>query len=144
MKLYSADTIIGFGKYKGKKINSILSSDPNYLMWCLENLDHFILDDDTFHSLPSIIESKLKRVEISTDGRKVWGTTYNSHKLVKIYNSKKEKYDELKSKDEYNPIYGDESYGNYSGTYAQDVAGLSDNFIDDVLGGEPEAYWNID
>ena len=50
----------------------------------------------------------------------------------------------MKSKDEYNPIYGDESYGNYSGTYAQDVAGLSDNFIDDVLGGEPEAYWNID
>lgn len=37
-----------------------------------------------------------------------------------------------------------QSYGQYSGTYAQDEGGLSDNFIDDVLGGEPEAYWNID
>ncbi len=36
------------------------------------------------------------------------------------------------------------SYGRYSGTYAQDEEGLSDDFIDDVLGGEPEAYWNID
>jgi hypothetical protein len=37
-----------------------------------------------------------------------------------------------------------QSFGQYSGTYAQDEGGLSDNFIDDVLGGEPEAYWNID
>jgi len=37
-----------------------------------------------------------------------------------------------------------ESFGGYSGTYAQDVEGLSDDFIDDVLDGCPEAYWNID
>jgi hypothetical protein len=36
------------------------------------------------------------------------------------------------------------TYGKYEGTYAQDFEGLSDNFIDDVLGGEPDAYWNID
>lgn len=36
------------------------------------------------------------------------------------------------------------SFGQYSGTYAQDIEGLSDNFIDDVLGGDPDAYWNID
>jgi hypothetical protein len=32
----------------------------------------------------------------------------------------------------------------YAGTYAKDQAGLSDRFIDDVLDGEPGAYWNID
>ncbi len=37
-----------------------------------------------------------------------------------------------------------ESYGKYVGTYAQDVEGLSDSFIDDALDGEPDAYWNID
>lgn len=37
-----------------------------------------------------------------------------------------------------------ESYGRYSGTHAQDVEDLSDNFIDDVFDGDPDAYWNID
>lgn len=36
------------------------------------------------------------------------------------------------------------TYEKYGGTYAQDVEGCDDDFIDDVLGGEPEAYWNID
>jgi len=35
-------------------------------------------------------------------------------------------------------------FGKYSGTYAQDIEGLNDDFIDDALGGEPDAYWNID
>lgn len=32
----------------------------------------------------------------------------------------------------------------YAGSYAQDIEGLSDDFIDDVLDGDPDAYWNID
>ena len=36
------------------------------------------------------------------------------------------------------------TYERYNGTYAQDVAGLSDQDIDDAFDGEPEAYWNID
>jgi hypothetical protein len=42
----------------------------------------------------------------------------------------------------------EENYGTtfskYSGTYAQDIAGFSDDIIDDVFEGDPEAYWNID
>ena len=37
-----------------------------------------------------------------------------------------------------------ETHGRYAGSYAQDVEGLSDNFIDEVLDGDPDAYWNID
>ena len=54
---------------------------------------------------------------------------------------------ELEFEDAFNtdaPIDFKESYGKYSGTWAQDNEGLSDNFIDDVLDGHPEAYWNID
>ena len=36
------------------------------------------------------------------------------------------------------------TFGKYSGSYAQDVAGFSDDVIDDVFEGDPEAYWNID
>lgn len=35
-------------------------------------------------------------------------------------------------------------FGRYAGTYAQDVAGYSDDVIDDVFEGDPDAYWNID
>jgi hypothetical protein len=40
----------------------------------------------------------------------------------------------------------DEDYmpDEYAGTYAHDVAGMSDDDIDAALDGEPEAYWNID
>ena len=37
-----------------------------------------------------------------------------------------------------------ESYGEYAGSYVQDVKGLSDDFINDVLDVDPNAYWNID
>lgn len=38
----------------------------------------------------------------------------------------------------------EETYERYNGSYAQDVEGWSDQDIDDVLDGDPDAYWNID
>lgn len=41
----------------------------------------------------------------------------------------------------------DEEYeyeSEYAGSYAHDVMGYSDETIDDVFDGDPEAYWNID
>ena len=38
----------------------------------------------------------------------------------------------------------EETYERYNGSYAQDVEGWSDQDIDDVFDGDPEAYWNID
>lgn len=35
-------------------------------------------------------------------------------------------------------------YGEYAGSYAQDVMGYSDDVINDVFEGDPDAYWNID
>ena len=45
--------------------------------------------------------------------------------------------------DEEGESYGT-TFGKYAGTYAQDIAGFSDDVIDDVFEGDPEAYWNID
>lgn len=36
------------------------------------------------------------------------------------------------------------TYNNYNGSYAQDVEGWSDQDIDIVFDGDPDAYWNID
>jgi hypothetical protein len=35
-------------------------------------------------------------------------------------------------------------YDEYAGTYAQEVMGYSDEDIDDIFDGDPDAYWNID
>lgn len=35
-------------------------------------------------------------------------------------------------------------YGEYAGSYAQDVMGYSDEDIEDIFDGDPDAYWNID
>lgn len=57
-------------------------------------------------------------------------------------------YDEYEDYDEYgydeDPIYGEEHYEEYAGSYAQDVMGFSDEQIDDIFEGDPDAYWNID
>lgn len=40
--------------------------------------------------------------------------------------------------------YDERHYEEYAGTYAQDVEGYSDEEIDAIFDGEPDAYWNID
>ena len=37
-----------------------------------------------------------------------------------------------------------DTYDRYHGSYTQDVEGWSDQDIDEVFDGDPEAYWNID
>ena len=36
------------------------------------------------------------------------------------------------------------TYERYNGSYAQDVEGYSDDDIDTIFDGDPDAYWNID
>ena len=45
---------------------------------------------------------------------------------------------------DYDDYYEEETYERYNGSYAQDVEGWSDQDIDTVFDGDPDAYWNID
>lgn len=38
----------------------------------------------------------------------------------------------------------DTHYGEFAGSYAQDVEGYSDDVINDAFEGDPDNYWNID
>ena len=40
--------------------------------------------------------------------------------------------------------YAPQHYGRYSGSYAQEEMGYSDEDIDTIFDGDPTAYWNID
>ena len=46
--------------------------------------------------------------------------------------------------EDYEDYHEEQTYDRYNGYYAQDVEGYSDQEIDDIFGGEPDAYWNID
>ena len=53
----------------------------------------------------------------------------------------------LDKSDEYHDCYcyhEHKHYEDFAGTYAQDVAGYSDEDIYDAFEGDPDAYWNID
>ncbi len=65
--------------------------------------------------------------------------------IVKEDNVTSKTEDNMMNEDDiwYLDDYGRE-YGEYSGSYAQDVAGYSDDVINDAFEGDPEIYWNID
>lgn len=58
-------------------------------------------------------------------------------------------FSEMEFHNQYNEDNNDDDYGSthyrrYKGHYAQDVEGYSDNEIDSIFDGDPDAYWNID
>ncbi len=43
--IYHENDIIEFGKFQGKSIAEIYEIEPSYLIWCILNLNNFILDE---------------------------------------------------------------------------------------------------
>lgn len=131
MKFYNLDTEFTFGKYEGKTVRDILEIQPTYLDWCAINLDHFYISEEVIEE----IKVSYSDFKISEEGVNKLNEKYEQ------WEGEQEDYEEYDDYDDYNET---KSYGKYAGSYAQDVEGLSDNFIDEVLDGEPDAYWNID
>lgn len=117
------DSEFDFGKYNGQTISQVFESNPGYIDWCLENVDFFELCEETIESLK---------------------------KLNPGFRFSKKALDANNSKLNYTPNPPDppdpwEHYGRSYDEYGGGPTGdLSDDFIDDVLDGEPDAYWNID
>ncbi|MDC1266741.1 hypothetical protein N8Z75_02065 [Crocinitomicaceae bacterium] len=134
LKLYNLNTTFDFGMYTGKTIADIMDEMPCYLGWCSIQVDWFLIDlDELKEAFPD----------------KEWSETKGYLEVKEALDYKWEKYcsdikEHVEASCYADDSYESDSYGEYAGTYAQDVEGLSDDFINDVLGGEPDAYWNID
>ena len=122
MKVYDLKTCFRFGKHINKTLEEVFAVDPGYINWCLIFLDHFLIAESAF--------LHFQRPENKFEFSKGAQTKYTV-KRQKIESSCDYEIDK-------------ESYGKYAGTYAQEQEWLSDDFIDDVLDGFPDAYWNID
>lgn len=65
----------------------------------------------------------------------------NSSTYRDIYDDNE--YNDDDDYDDYSHDYEEPTYDRYNGSYAQDEMGYSDDDIDTIFDGDPEAYWNI-
>ena len=130
MRFYTLDTEFTFGKYEGKTVKEILEIQPTYLDWCAINLDHFYISEEILAEIKVIKPD----FTITEEGKQKLADKYSTWE-------NEQQQDDYEDYDDYDRR---ESYGQYAGSYAQDVEVLSDDFINDVLDGDPDAYWNID
>ena len=64
------EPIFSFGKYRNKKVSDIIAKDPNYIEWCMDNLDHFQLVKlglKCIEDQECIYESALERLNSNSD-----------------------------------------------------------------------------
>ena len=132
-----------FGKYKGTQVKIVLENDAPYIYWCLVNVDYFVM---TFTD-SVILTNKLKNeYKFSKDKLDKFTNVFNE-KCNDIFTDLDRmdliSYNRYEQNDDCKPDSFDiDTYDRYGGPCI-DGNILSDNFIDDVLDGNPDAYWNI-
>lgn len=40
------ESVLTFGKHKGRKVRNVVQDDPNWLVWAQDNVDWFALDEE--------------------------------------------------------------------------------------------------
>lgn len=45
------DYVLRFGKHQGETILEVLKSTPDYLWWCIDNVDGFELENEAYEKL---------------------------------------------------------------------------------------------
>lgn len=45
-KIYRPESKFGFGQYADSTIDEIITKDPDYVQWCAEEVDGFVLDEE--------------------------------------------------------------------------------------------------
>lgn len=145
--------ILGEGFFSLECRYALRYGQPTYISWLIQNVEYFSLrpndlDDLEDFEINSFLGIWVKKVNEHTF---LPSTVFIKHKqkfsdYIKKYNEKKwaiflSQQEDERSRNNYNESEVSASKYNYSDGYGGYV---SDSFIDDVLDGEPEAYWNLD
>ncbi|MBX2965352.1 MAG: hypothetical protein KF845_04340 [Cyclobacteriaceae bacterium] len=130
-----------------------ITADPYYILWCIREVGRFSIDLEEFDKLKSLQSNILERIvlkDIRMDlfeyEAKYKLTQIDINQEVEGINSRKiESINNIMSNGRYDREDRERrTFGEYSGSYAQDVMGYSDEDINDIFDGDPDAYWNID
>lgn len=135
MVLDSLNDKFTWGKFKGCELGFILLYSPDYFRWVVETVDG---------SFCYVTDNVLKEMDL------VFPNFIIDESFLTSVQFQRDSYQEPEEDDYYDEDYEESSYyerqtyGRYSGSYAQDEMGYSDDDIDTIFDGDPSAYWNID
>lgn len=125
------DDEFDFGQYKGLSLSDVMDINSEYVTWCMMNITNnqycnFVITDEAMQELRCIYPDFLMTQE------------FEEARKVGLYDGC-DNYEEYDDHD-----YEEDTFECYNGSYAQDEMGYSDDDIDTIFDGEPDAYWNID
>ena len=125
-----------FGKFSGCTFAEVVEYNPEYLSWVVENVSGSIcvFSDSVIEELRLIFP----HFEISPSFEAI-----RNQRIAEFENLEDEDYEEFDNRSFYDDCESS-TYGRYAGSYAQDEMGYSDDDIDTIFDGDPDAYWNID
>lgn len=130
----SIEDQFNFGRYRGLSLADVLDINPSYLSWCVKHCTGVIfqLEDKVIEEIKIVYPNFL--MDALFEYKRIWNLRRNDF----------DDFDELDYED-YDTDYEETpTYDRYSGSWAQDVEGYSDDDIDTIFDGDPSAYWNID
>ena len=113
--------------------------DPTYIYWCINTIPNFGLNKEVIKQVSElypnyIITEKFKNHVGDIDE---FDDLYNFLENDDINDEDYEAWNDYSYNEE-------PTYDKYNGSWAQDEMGYSDDDIDTIFDGEPDAYWNID
>lgn len=125
-----------FGKYKDLTLEDVLKINPSYVYWCVWNIQNFHITDEALYEISKLFPLFIISSDFMSKNRQFLRN--------EMYDDEEDDYyDDSDYGDEY--YYQEEpTYSRYNGSYAQDEMGYSDDDIDTIFDGDPDAYWNID
>ena len=131
----SIEDRFNFGKYNGLSLSDIMEINPSYVEWCLSQCDgiHILFEDNVISQLKEVFPE----YTITDSFIELCEQRQYDYEL-EIY---EEVEDDFRS---YVENTDPDTYDRYAGSYAQDEMGYSDDDIDTIFDGDPDAYWNID
>jgi hypothetical protein len=128
-----------FGKHKGRTVRQVVDEDPRYIGWCVQRLNVVGFAQEVIDEvLPKLPVGSRQTVE-ALNKRKIAKNAEQGGDFVAYMDAREEeRIREREAEQEYEEMYR-KRYDEYGG-----IHDLDDDYINDVLDGCPEAYWNID
>lgn len=131
----SLDEKINWGRFKGYTWNDVMRCNGSYLIWCIDNIPQFTISENFLRDLQQLYPNFIIPTKILAH-LKLDDEIIDMEECDESYNNL-QKIDDSDSVD-------NSTYEKYAGSWAQEVEGYSDDDIDTLFDGDPDAYWNID
>ena len=137
-EFHALDDHFNFGRYKGLCLSDVLDINPSYVSWCVKHCTGvvFRLYDEAISQINYVYPAF--KMDALFESKRI----YNLNRSTYYYSDCSDyvyAYSDLE-----NDWSDAPTYGRYSGSWAQDIEGYSDDDIDTIFDGDSSAYWNID